>query len=204
VVAFQHTSATAEAPERPERVVDWFVSLRLPPALAIEKVRPLSYHIRGEDRASQTLRQLMATQETDFNKETNRQRADLFIKDSHGITIDLTEVQWAQVLQSLLAHSDPNGPGELSAEWGERKADFLKQLLLPTAGELQDAEINSLRQWQSIRIENCTDVKISVRQFEVEKVVELGLAMLRLLDRQRDGQAPANDGTNAHLSDAEV
>ena len=44
----------------------------------------------------------MARQEQDFNKETNRQSTRLFTKDSEGITIDLTEVQCAQVLQSLL------------------------------------------------------------------------------------------------------
>jgi hypothetical protein len=42
----------------------------------------------------------LATQEQDFNNETNRQFTRLFIKDSQGITIDLTEVQCAQVLQS--------------------------------------------------------------------------------------------------------
>ena len=53
---------------------------------------------------------------------------------------------------------------------------------------MQDVEVNSLLQGQSIRIENCTDVRISVRQVEVEKVVEIGLAMLRLLERQVGGK----------------
>ena len=44
----------------------------------------------------------VARQEQDFSKETNRQSTILFIKDSEGVTIDLTEVQCAQVLQSLL------------------------------------------------------------------------------------------------------
>ena len=48
---------------------------------------------------------------------------------------------------------------------------------LPDA-EMQDVEVNSLLQGQSIRIENCADVRISVRQVEVENVVEIGLAML--------------------------
>jgi hypothetical protein len=53
---------------------------------------------------------------------------------------------------------------------------------------MQDIEVNSLLQGQSIRIENCTDVRISVKQVEVEKVVEIGLAMLRLLERQVGGK----------------
>jgi hypothetical protein len=48
----------------------------------------------------------VARQEQDFNKETNQQSTTLFIKDSQGVTIDLTEVQRARVLQSLLTFFD--------------------------------------------------------------------------------------------------
>src|SRR6516165_998328 len=112
----------------------------------------------------------MATQEQDFNQETNRQSTTLFIKDSEGVTIDLTEVQCAQVLQSLLTLTDLQGRLKASAPGGVRGPNLLWQLLRPTAGEMQDIEVNSLLQGQSIHIENCTDVRISVRQVEVENV----------------------------------
>jgi hypothetical protein len=135
----------------------------------------------------------MATQEQDFNKETNRQSTRVFIKDSQGVTIDLTEVQCAQLLQSLLTLSDLQGRPKSSAQGGERGANLLRHLLRPTAGEMQDIEVNTLLQGQSIHIENCTDVRISVRQIEVEKVVEFGLAVLRLLEHQLAGKALAGD-----------
>ena len=62
--------------------------------LAVETVHVRRYHERGEHGGdSPTQENNMATQEQDFNKETNRQFTRLFIKDSQGITIDLTEVQ---------------------------------------------------------------------------------------------------------------
>jgi hypothetical protein len=70
---------------------------------------------------------------------------------------------------------------------------------LPDA-EMQDVEVNSLLQGQSIRIENCKDVKISVSQVEVEHVVEIGLAMLRLLERQVGGKVSLDGDNWAELS----
>ena len=58
---------------------------------------------------------------------------------------------------------------------------------------MQDIEINSLLQGQSIHIENCNGVRVSVRHVEVEKVVEIGLAMLRLNERQAGGKDPVED-----------
>jgi Spore Coat Protein X and V domain len=136
----------------------------------------------------------VARQEQDFNKETNRQSTLLFIKDSEGVTIDLTEVQCAQVLQSLLTLSDLQGRLISLDQASRRGRNLLGQLLLPPDAEMQDVEVNSLLQGQSIHIENCKDVRISVRQVEVEKVVEIGLAMLRLLERQVDGKPPTGDG----------
>jgi hypothetical protein len=135
----------------------------------------------------------VATQEQDFNKETNRQSTRLFIKDSRGVTIDLTEVQCAQVLQSLLTLSDLQGRRKPAARGGGLGPSLLSRLLRPTAGEMQDIEVNSLLQGQSIHVENCTDVTISVRQVEVEKVVEFGQAVIRLLEQQVGGKAPAGD-----------
>jgi hypothetical protein len=60
-------------------------------------------------------------------------------------------------------------------------------------GELQDIEVNSLLQGQNIHIENCTDVRISVKQIEVEKVVEIALAMVRLLEGQVGGKPLTGD-----------
>jgi hypothetical protein len=130
----------------------------------------------------------VARQEQDFNKETNRQSTTLFIKDSEGVTIDLTEVQCAQVLQSLLTFFDLQGRLKPLGEGGGRGPNFLSLLRRLPDAEMQDVEVNSLLQGQSIRIENCTDVKVSVKQVEVENVVEIGLAMLRLLERQVGGK----------------
>ena len=125
----------------------------------------------------------MARQEQDFNQEVNRQFTTLFIKDSSNVTIDLTEIQSARVLQFLLTLYNLQGrlkPLELVGETG---LVFLKLLRRLPEAEMQDVEINTLLQGQSIHIENCTDVAITVRQIEVEKVVEIGLTMLRLLER---------------------
>ena len=136
----------------------------------------------------------MATQEQDFNKETNRQSTCLVIKDSHGVTIDLTEVQCAQVLQSLLTLCDLRGRQPHPDRASGRGAGLLGRLLAGGDAEMQDVEVNSLRQGQSVRIENCTDVRISVRHVEVEKVVEVGLAMLRLMEQPAGGKAPEGGG----------
>jgi phosphate-selective porin OprO and OprP len=128
----------------------------------------------------------VARQEQDFNKETNRQSTTLFIKDSEGVTIDLTEVQCAQVLQSLLTFFDLPGRLKPLDQSGGRGPNLLSLLRRLPDAEMQDVEVNSQLQGQSIRIENCTDVKISVKQ--VENVVEIGLAMLRLLERQAGGK----------------
>jgi len=109
----------------------------------------------------------VARQEQDFNKETNRQSTLLFIKDSEGVTIDLTEVQCAQVLQSLLTLYDLQGRLKSLDQSGGRGPNLLRHLLRLPDGEMQDIEVNSLLQGQSIHIKNCTDVKISVRQVEV-------------------------------------
>jgi hypothetical protein len=140
----------------------------------------------------------MATQEQDFNKETNRQFTRLFIKDSQGITLDLTEVQCAQVLQSLLMLSGVQPGLKPSGSRAGTVSNHLEHLLSP-AGEMQDSELNSLLQGQSIYIENCTDVRISVRQLEVEKVVELGLAALGLRDDQFAARAPAVDAAGPSI-----
>jgi hypothetical protein len=130
----------------------------------------------------------VARQEQDFNKETNQQSTLLFIKDSEGVTIDLTEVQCAQVLQSLLTMYDLQGRLKSLDQSSSRGPNLLRELLRLPDAEMQDVEVNSLRQGQAIHIENCTDVRISVKQVEVEKVVEIGLAMLRLLERQVGGK----------------
>ena len=137
----------------------------------------------------------MARQEQDFNKETNRQSTTLFIKDSHGVTIDLTEVECAQVLQYLLSLYERHGRLESLGRVGEKGLVLLKLLGRHPKGELQDVEVNSLLQGQSIRIENCTDVTITVRQVEVEKVVEIGLELVRLMGRRPDGDPSAGEWT---------
>jgi hypothetical protein len=130
----------------------------------------------------------VARQEQDFNKETNQQSTTLLIKDSQGVTIDLTEVQCAQVLQSLLTFFDLQGRLKPVNQGSRRGPNILNLLRRLPDAEMQDVEVNSLLQGQSIRIENCADVRISVRQVEVENVVEIGLAMLRLLERQVGGK----------------
>jgi hypothetical protein len=135
----------------------------------------------------------MARQEQDFNKEINRQSTTLFIKDSEGVTIDLTEVQCALVLQSLLTLSDLQGRLKSLDRESGRGINPLRHLLRLPEGELQDIEVNSLLQGQSIHIENCTEVKISVKQIEVEKVVEIALAMVRLLENQVGGKPLTGD-----------
>ncbi len=122
----------------------------------------------------------MATQEQDFNQEVNRQAILIYLKDSHGVTIDLTEVQCAQVLQTLLTLARLRRLPTATDRAGLRAA-VLRLVGLPE-GEMQDVEVNSMAQGQAIHVENCTDVTIRVRQIEVEKVVEMGLAMLRAMD----------------------
>ena len=46
------------------------------------------------------------------------------------------------------------------------------------APELQDIEVNSLLQRHHIQVENCSDVSITMKQIEVEKVVEAALVVL--------------------------
>ncbi len=91
----------------------------------------------------------------------------------------------------------------MSVGFRECKATFALQVVdyLPADGEMQDSELNSLLQGQWIHIENCTDVRISVRQLEVEKVVELCLAALPLLEHQVAGKAPAGDGVDGSKAD---
>jgi hypothetical protein len=144
----------------------------------------------------------VATQEQDFNKETNRQSTTLFIKDSRGVTIDLTEIQCAQVLQSLLTLFDLQGRLKPADRGGGRLPGVLKHLRRLPDAEMQDIEVNSLLQGQSIRIENCTDVSISVKQIEVEKVVEIGLAMLRLMERQVDRKTSLDRMNATDLSES--
>ncbi len=132
----------------------------------------------------------MARQEQDFNKEHNRQSTTLFIKDSCRVVIDLTEVQCTQVLQSLLSLYGLQGRLRPLEPLGPKALILLKMLGQFPEGELQDVEVNSLVQGQSIHIENCTDVSIKVEQVEVEKVLEFGLTLLRLMERQsiEDGE----------------
>jgi len=137
----------------------------------------------------------VARQEQDFNKETNRQSTTLFIKDSHGVTIDLTEIECAQVLQYLLSLYERHGRRESLGRVGEKGLVLLKLLGRHPKGELQDVEVNSQLQGQSIRIENCTDVTITVRQVEVEKVVEIGLELVRLMGRRPGGDSSAGEWT---------
>ncbi len=122
----------------------------------------------------------MATQEQDFNQETNRQGILLYLKDSHGVTIDLTEVQCAQVLQTLLTLARLRRLPP-AADRAALKLALLRLVGLPE-GEMQDVEVNTLAQGQAIHVEGCTDVTIRVRQLEVETIVELGLTMLGALE----------------------
>jgi hypothetical protein len=125
----------------------------------------------------------MATQEQDFNQETNRQAILLYLKNSHGVTIDLTEIQCALVLQTLLTLAKLRKSP--AADRATLRAALVRLVGL-TEGEMQDVEINTLAQGQAIHVENCTDVTIRVRQIDVEKVVELGLTMLRALESRDD------------------
>jgi hypothetical protein len=88
----------------------------------------------------------VARQEQDFNKETNRQYTALFIKDSARVTIDLTEVQCTQVLQSLLMFIELQGRLKPLDKGGGRTANFLSFLRRLTDAEMQDVEVNSLFQ----------------------------------------------------------
>ncbi len=126
----------------------------------------------------------MARQEQDFNKERNWQSTTLHIKDSSRVVIDMTEVQCTQVLQSLIALHGLQGRLKPLDQLGPVALTLLKLLGRVPEGELQDVEVNSLLQGQSIRIENCTDVSIKVQQVEVEKVLEIGLDLLALMERQ--------------------
>ena len=108
-----------------------------------------------------------------------------------------------QVLQCLLMLSDPQRRLKPSAERGRTVSNHFEHLLSPADGEMQDSELNSLLQGQSIYIENCTDVRISVRQLEVEKVVELGLVALGLREHQLTAKAPAVDAAGAPIEQTE-
>jgi hypothetical protein len=134
----------------------------------------------------------VARQEQDFNKEKNQQSAAIVVKDSHGVTIDLTEIQCAQVLQFLLTIYRLQGRREASGKVGDKGLLLLKLLGRHPDGELQDVEVNTLLQRQSIHIENCTDVRIN--QVEVEKVVETGLELAGLIERRSADGTPTGDG----------
>lgn len=125
----------------------------------------------------------MAQQEQDFNQERNRQAAAILIKDSQNVTIDLTEIQCAQVLQYLLNIARLRERQQTREQVGDRGLMLLKVLGRHPEGEMQDVEVNSLLQRQSIHIENCSDVRIVVNQVEVERVVETGLELAGLIVR---------------------
>jgi hypothetical protein len=99
------------------------------------------------------------------------------------------------VLQYLLSLYMRHGRLESLGRVGEKGLALLKLLGRHPKGELQDVEVNSLLQGQSIRIENCTDVTITIRQVEVEKVVEIGLELVRLMGRRPDGDSSAGEWT---------
>ncbi len=132
----------------------------------------------------------MARQEQDFNQETNRQAAAIVIRDSHGVTIDLTEIQCAQVLQYLLTISQIQERRQMLDQVGDKGLFLLKLLGRHPEGEMQDIEVNTLLQRQSILIENCSDIRITVNQVEVERVVETGLELASLLTRQSGEDLP--------------
>jgi hypothetical protein len=136
----------------------------------------------------------VARQEQDFNKEKNQQSAAIVVKDSHGVTIDLTEIQCAQVLQFLLTIYRFQGRRKSLGEVGDKGLILLKLLGRPPDGELQDVEVNTLLQRQSIHIENCTDVRITVNQVEVKRVVETGLELAGLIERRSTDGTPTGDG----------
>ena len=65
------------------------------------------------------------------------------------------------------------------------------------APELQDIEVNSLLQRHHIQVENCSDVSITMKQIEVEKVVEAALVVLnqrRQQFRRQDADDPRTEG----------
>ena len=132
----------------------------------------------------------MARQEQDFNKETNRQAAAIVIKNSHGVTIDLTEIQCAQVLQYLLTITQIQERRQMLDQVGDKGLLLLKLLGRHPEGEMQDIEVNTLLQRQSITIEDCSDVRITANQVEVERVVETSLELANLLMRQGRGNPP--------------
>ena len=119
----------------------------------------------------------MARQEQDFNPERNRQAAAIVVKDSHRVTIDLTEVQCARVVQSLLTAARFLDRRESPGWLGDLGRLLLARLGRHPDRELQDVEVNTLLQRQSIHIENCTDVRIVINQVEVERVVETSLEL---------------------------
>jgi len=139
----------------------------------------------------------MARQEQDFNKETNRQFTTLVIKDSSRVTIDLVEYQIAQVLQLLLSLGDLDARGRSPHEL-PTKTTILDMLSgRSPAPELQDIEVNSLLQRHHIQVENCSDVRITMKQIEVEKVVEAALVVLnqrRQQFRRQDADDPRTEG----------
>ena len=120
----------------------------------------------------------MARQEQDFNKETNRQFTTLVIKDSCRVKIDLMEHQIAQVFQFLLSLGDLDARGRAPHELPSSSSIRDMLSVRTPAPELQDIEVNSLLQRHHIQVENCSDVLITMKQIEVEKVVEAALAVL--------------------------
>ena len=140
----------------------------------------------------------MARQEQDFNKETNRQFTTLVIKDSSRVTIDLMEYQIAQVLQFLLSLGDLDARGRSPHDELPTKTSILDMLSgRSPAPELQDIEVNSLLQRHHIHVENCSDVSITMKQIEVEKVVEAALVVLnqrRQQFRRQDADDSRTEG----------
>ncbi len=122
----------------------------------------------------------MARQEQDFNKQTNRQFTTLVIKDSSRVTIDLMEYQIAQVFQFLLTLGDLDAHGRSPHEL-PTKTTILDMLSgRSPAPELQDIELN-----------------ITMKQIEVEKVVEAALVVLnqrRQRFRSQDADDPRSEG----------
>jgi hypothetical protein len=130
----------------------------------------------------------MARQEQDFNQETSRQLTTIVIKDSTDVLIDLTESQIAQVFQLLQAHYEEQGRPRLPTSPTDEGSGRRILALRPPRGELQDVEVNTLEQRQYIQIENCSNVRITVSQVAVEKVMELALELLRRRDRRDPGE----------------
>lgn len=112
----------------------------------------------------------MATQEFDFNKETNTQTQRIFLKDSSDIEIEVTEVQLVKVLQFLISSYYLQG---------RREPIELHSNRLPEA-ELQDIEVNTLLQTQNIHLENCQGVKLKVKEVQLEQVTELAKILLNI------------------------